>query len=144
MTRCAAEYALYKGDTFVDVGTLEELAKKRGVAVNTIRYFGTPAYSESNPNGMKLIKIERDEIKEVTAYTKTRPTRIVVGENIKRYREEKGMNITQLSQEMGVPPHHVTRYEKAKTNISADKIDQFAYALGVKPLDLLEDWSEEE
>lgn len=73
-----------------------------------------------------------------------RPTRIVVGENIERYRKEKGMNISQLARKMGTTASYISRYENAEISIGADKLDEFAYYLKVKPLDLLEDWSEEE
>ena len=32
------EYALYKGDTFIDLGTIKELAKKLGVNERTVQY----------------------------------------------------------------------------------------------------------
>lgn len=50
------EFALYAGDTFVDVGTAKELAKKLGVQPRFIRYMSTPAHmrrlaSKKNPTG---------------------------------------------------------------------------------------------
>lgn len=36
-------FALYKGDTFIDIGTAEELAHKRNVQPKFIRYLSTPA-----------------------------------------------------------------------------------------------------
>jgi len=38
------EYALYRGDEFVAVGTARELARKRGVKPSTIRFMASPAY----------------------------------------------------------------------------------------------------
>lgn len=49
------EYALYKGDEFIDLGTIEELAERMGVAPKTIRYYQTPIYKKK----AKMIQIER-------------------------------------------------------------------------------------
>lgn len=38
------EYALYKGDQFVDIGTLKDLAKKLNVNEKTIQYYSTPSH----------------------------------------------------------------------------------------------------
>lgn len=57
------EYALYKGDEFIDLGTIEELAERMGVAPNTIRYYQTTIYKKrgkDDSNRKVLIKIERD------------------------------------------------------------------------------------
>lgn len=37
-------YALYRGDTFIDVGTARELAARHNVKENTIRYMATAQY----------------------------------------------------------------------------------------------------
>lgn len=57
------EYALYKGDEFIDLGTIEELAERMGVAPKTIRHYQTPTYKKKGKddfNRKVLIKIERD------------------------------------------------------------------------------------
>lgn len=36
-------FALYKGEEFIDIGTAKELAKKRNVKPEFIRYLSTPA-----------------------------------------------------------------------------------------------------
>lgn len=38
------EYALYKGDEFIDLGTVAELAKRNGLSESTIRFYSRPAY----------------------------------------------------------------------------------------------------
>lgn len=40
----AKEYALYKGDNLLAMGTIEEIANKIGVQKNTIYYYKTQAY----------------------------------------------------------------------------------------------------
>lgn len=61
MGRKKLEYALYKGDEFIDIGTLEELAKKLNVSTKTIRYYKTPAYKrkgKEDANRKVLIRID--------------------------------------------------------------------------------------
>lgn len=57
-------YALYKGDTFITLGTIEEIAKYEEVKPRSIRYLQTPCYKkrfkEDDNNRKVLIKIERD------------------------------------------------------------------------------------
>lgn len=37
-------YGLYRGDEFLDVGTAKELAKRMGVARETIKSYATPSH----------------------------------------------------------------------------------------------------
>lgn len=41
-----AIYVLYLGDEVVDIGTKEELAKRRNVSPETICHYSTPAYKK--------------------------------------------------------------------------------------------------
>ncbi|MBD8521509.1 helix-turn-helix transcriptional regulator [Lysinibacillus fusiformis] len=56
------EYALYKGDQMVAIGTVKEIAEERGVKPNTIRFYMSGAYqrcSESEVNNrLQLVKLE--------------------------------------------------------------------------------------
>lgn len=38
------EYAMYKGEELLYIGTLEEIAKERGVLKDTIKFYTTPTY----------------------------------------------------------------------------------------------------
>lgn len=38
------EYALYKGDEFIDIGTAEKLSREYGYTKGTIRYYSSPSY----------------------------------------------------------------------------------------------------
>ena len=63
MGRKKQEYALYKGDEFIDLGTIEEIAKRLKVAPKTVRYFSTPAYKrkgKDDTNRKVLIRLEGD------------------------------------------------------------------------------------
>ena len=58
------EYALYKGDELLGIGTLEELAEKRGVQKETIYYYSMPAYQRKGnvkkPTGKRMIAFKLD------------------------------------------------------------------------------------
>lgn len=58
-------YALYKGDKFIDLGTIQYLAKKMNVQIKTIQFYLTDAYKKRSKddysNRYILIKIEDDE-----------------------------------------------------------------------------------
>lgn len=56
------EYALYKGEQMVAIGTINEIAAERGVKPDTIRFYMSGVYqrrakSEVN-NRLQLIKLE--------------------------------------------------------------------------------------
>lgn len=54
-------YALYKGDNYIDSGTLLQLAIKRNVKLRTMQFYITPTYLKrikSNGNNIKLIAID--------------------------------------------------------------------------------------
>lgn len=59
--KMAAEYAVYKGDQFIDLGTTDYLANKFGVPRKTIWYWTAPAYWKKNKgNSLVAIRIEDD------------------------------------------------------------------------------------
>ena len=54
-------YALYKGDVLIDVGTLQELATRRGVKPSTIYYYSMPLYQRrigAKSNRLLAVKID--------------------------------------------------------------------------------------
>lgn len=58
-------FALYKGDEFLDVGTIDEIARRFNVARQTILFYGTQAYKNRKKNSKKCkILIELDEFYE--------------------------------------------------------------------------------
>ena len=62
----ASEYALYHGDTFIDIGTIPQLARRQGVSPHTIRFYKAPSYLKrieqrnALDTAMILVKIEED------------------------------------------------------------------------------------
>ena len=56
-------YALYKGDKFIDLGTVKQLARTLNVKPETIRRYATPTHKgncEEYHNKLIVIKIEGD------------------------------------------------------------------------------------
>ena len=48
-------YALYKGDTFLEIGTAKELAKYLNVSERTIRFYITNVYKQRRKNSNNSI-----------------------------------------------------------------------------------------
>lgn len=58
------QYALYKGEKLLGMGTARELAKQLGIKVDSIYFLQTPTYRkrrEKGKNNRVLIRIEDDE-----------------------------------------------------------------------------------
>ena len=62
----ASEYALYKGEEILSIGTIKEIADKLGVLQSTINYYKTDAYinkiskRKKSKNARILIYLEDD------------------------------------------------------------------------------------
>lgn len=55
------EYALYKGDEFIDLGTLDEIAQRQNKRKQTLQFIATPAYkkrSAKSTNPLILIRLD--------------------------------------------------------------------------------------
>lgn len=54
------EYAMYKGDDCIAIGTIDEIAKRLNVKVKTIKFYLTPTYKKrvkKSKNRRELIKV---------------------------------------------------------------------------------------
>lgn len=53
------EYALYKGDELLGVGTVEELSKELGIKKTTLHFYASPAYEKrtNSEKARRLIEI---------------------------------------------------------------------------------------
>lgn len=52
------EYALYKGEELLAMGTKREIAEQLGISVNSVSYYGTPVYARrTSDNGRRLIEL---------------------------------------------------------------------------------------
>jgi hypothetical protein len=64
-------YALYKGDRFIDLGTIKELSERLGITTATLWFYTSKAYEKrseqkKSDNLKILIKIEENEYDEST------------------------------------------------------------------------------
>lgn len=69
-----------------------------------------------------------------------RDIKIVVGENVKRYREEAGLKRTKFARMMGYQGSNLKRLEEGGLNIGIEKLQEIANVLHVTVIDLVEDW----
>ncbi len=55
-------YALYRGDTFIDVGSKQRLARRIGVSIDTITFYMSPSHlRRSKGNGYIVIRIDDED-----------------------------------------------------------------------------------
>lgn len=59
-----------------------------------------------------------------------------VGENIRHYRQERGLNVSQLAKKVGTAESAIRHYEKNERTMSEEQLVKIAYALDVSPLAL--------
>ena len=58
--KVTSEYALYKGDELLAIGTLDELAEFRGVTRNTIYFYSMPTNMKRD-HGKRVVAIKLDD-----------------------------------------------------------------------------------
>lgn len=58
-----SQYALYKGEKHVGIGTKKELAELLKVRVETIAFYTTPTHRKRSKNGYCVVKIEEEKMK---------------------------------------------------------------------------------
>lgn len=52
------EYALYKGEELIAMGTKREIAEQLGVSPSTVGCYGTPVYARrTSENGRRLVEL---------------------------------------------------------------------------------------
>ncbi len=59
-----------------------------------------------------------------------------VGENIRHYRQERGLNVSQLAKKVGTAESAIRHYEKNERTMSEEQLVKIACALDVSPLAL--------
>ena len=59
MNKMSNEYALYKGNDLLSIGTIKEIADQLKIKEKTVYYYKTPTYKKrtSEEKGRRLIKI---------------------------------------------------------------------------------------
>lgn len=58
--------------------------------------------------------------------------------NVKKYRERKGYKREELSMMLGVDNSYISKLEKARVNITIDKLEQISLILEIDVLKLLQ------
>ena len=58
--------------------------------------------------------------------------------NVKYYREQKGYNRDELTLLLGVAKKYISKLEKARVNITIDKLEQISLILEIDVLKLLQ------
>ena len=54
-------YALYKGDTFIATGTLDEIANVTGLNKKTVLFYKSPTYKKRNRLGNCKVLVRMEE-----------------------------------------------------------------------------------
>ena len=68
----------------------------------------------------------------------------IIGANVEAYYKESGLSITNFAHSIGVnDTTYVRRIFTGDVSIGVGKLESIADALGVKVIDLVEDWSED-
>ncbi len=70
--------------------------------------------------------------------------RKVFGDNMRRYRTAAGLSQEAVAERMGVDRAHVSSMERGQQNATLLTLWHAAEALGVKPVDLLQDTAKKE
>lgn len=65
--------------------------------------------------------------------------RKIIGWNLRSLRVERGMSQERLAFESATDRSYVGRVERGSENVTIDRLDAFAKALGVRPAKLLEE-----
>jgi transcriptional regulator with XRE-family HTH domain len=63
--------------------------------------------------------------------------RRVLARNVRRLREAKGLSQEKIAELAGLRQAHVSEIESGLTNLTLDNLQSLALALGVRPMDLL-------
>lgn len=71
-----------------------------------------------------------------------RPIMQVFWENVEKYRLENEINHSELCRKVGTDGPSYFRNKAEFRNIMPSTMQRYAWALGVKTLDLFEDWSD--
>ena len=62
----------------------------------------------------------------------------VFGENVRRLRQERGLSIEALADEVGLAYTYVGQIERGRRNPTLDVVERFGTAFAVDPLHLLQ------
>lgn len=56
------EYALYKGEKLLMIGTISEIAEKLNINTESVKFYKTPTYKKrTTENARRLVSLEEEE-----------------------------------------------------------------------------------
>lgn len=55
------EYALYKGENMLAIGTLQEIANEMKIKINSVRYIKTPSYQKRGTDKNRRVLVDLEE-----------------------------------------------------------------------------------
>lgn len=56
------EYALYKGDDLIIIGTIDEIANLLNIQKESVRFYKTPTYKKrTTENARRLVSLEEED-----------------------------------------------------------------------------------
>lgn len=68
----------------------------------------------------------------------------IIGENVEKYYlEKKYRSLTNFAERVGMDAYRMRMIFKGEYKLYVEKVEDIAEELGVKVIDLVEDWSEE-
>lgn len=100
------EYALYKGEVLLEIGTLDEIAKARGVSRKTIYHYSTPAHINQmeRRHCKKLHELRAERVKR-GVYKVFNGNKLIGEGNLKQLAEQTGIGLERLKNLFyGEPP----------------------------------------
>ncbi|MGB3160931.1 MAG: hypothetical protein WBA84_06750 [Carnobacterium sp.] len=59
----AKEYALYKGENMLAIGTLQEIANEMKIKLSSVRYIKTPSYQKRGTGKNRHVLVDLEETK---------------------------------------------------------------------------------
>lgn len=71
------------------------------------------------------------------AFLLTQNIRDVIGSNLKRIREKKGLTQIEVAEAAGMNPHYYPRVERGEINITIDRLFKIVKALKIRSSDIL-------
>jgi transcriptional regulator with XRE-family HTH domain len=72
-------------------------------------------------------------------WTDPHAARQVLARNVRRLRAVRGMTQEQLADRTELRQAHISEIESASANLTLDRLQSLAIALGVRPMDLLDE-----
>lgn len=73
-----------------------------------------------------------------TMWNMSQTLRNIIAHNVKKYREQKGYKREELSLLLGVDNSYISKLEKARVNITIDKLEEIAKILEIDVINLFE------